>query len=173
MFKILFLIIKIILYLILFLIINFIILIIINYKNFNPDDFFEQCNFKKVFKENTYTWEFLLSDWLRDPSRYCSFSLLETEKNLKNFSKIDEKYFKNHKINFSFEIIENHINMKERNFSKKELDILKNIKNTLKTWEKEEEVVYKIFKIYENLEDYEICYYKKSENKGYCIVNHM
>lgn len=63
--------------------------------------------------------------------------------------------------------------MKERKFSEKQINILKNIKNTLRYWEKDEETLYNFFKIYKNLEDFEICYYKKFENKGYCIIQHM
>ena len=98
---------------------------------------------------------------------------METEKNLKNFIQIDKKYFENEEIKFMFESLDYFIKNKENYYKKEEIELLKNIKNDLKLWEKDKDTVYNFFYLKQWLQDSELCFYKKSENKGYCIVNHM
>ncbi len=134
---------------------------------------YEPCHFEKVFKKATFPWKHLFSSFWRDQTRFCSFSLLETEKNLKNFIQIDKKYFENEEIKFMFESLDYFIKNKENYYKKEEIELLKNIKNDLKLWEKDKDTVYNFFYLKQWLQDSELCFYKKSENKGYCIVNHM
>jgi hypothetical protein len=70
---------------------------------------------------------------------------LETEKNLKNFIQIDKKYFENEEIKFMFESLDYFIKNKENYYKKEEIELLKNIKNDLKLWEKDKDTVYNFF----------------------------
>lgn len=134
---------------------------------------YDTCRLLNIFEENTYTEKHLFSSYERDPLRICGFSILEEKENLKNFSKIDEEYFKNDKIKFAFENLDDFIKDEAKEYTDEEKEFLKNMKNLFLKWEKDEEILYNFFYIYDNFHDFEICYYKKSENKGYCIVNHM
>lgn len=134
---------------------------------------YDTCRLLNIFEENTYTEKHLFSSFWRDPYRICGFSILEEKENFKDFWKIDEKYFENDKIKFAFENLDDLIKDEAKEYTEKEKIFLKNMKDIFKKWEKDEEIVYNFFYIYDNKMDFEICYYKKSENKGYCIVNHM
>jgi len=70
---------------------------------------------------------------------------LETKKNLKNFIQIDKKYFENEEIKFMFESLDYFIKNKENYYKKEEIELLKNIKNDLKLWEKDKDTVYNFF----------------------------
>gem|GEM_PF-4794545 len=70
---------------------------------------------------------------------------METKKNLKNFIQIDKKYFENEEIKFMFESLDYFIKNKENYYKKEEIELLKNIKNDLKLWEKDKDTVYNFF----------------------------
>ena len=160
---------KIIIFIILVFILNIVILLIINYKNIDFDEIFDQCYFKKSFVEKTFSGEFLFTSSGRDSTRICSFLLYETSKNLKNFKKIDKKYFENKKIKSIFNILYHYTKELKEDESKLSKNIIKEIKN----WEKEENIFYKFFHIKENLPDYIVCFYNKNKNFGYCLIQHI
>lgn len=128
------------------------------------------CHFTDVFEKGTFSWKHLFSSIWRDPTRICSFSLSEDKENLKYFSKIDEKYFKSIDIKFALDNLDSFIKDKTNEYKTEEKKLLQNIKNEIKSWEKEDEILYNLFLFSQFSSDFWVCYYKKSENKGYCII---
>ena len=137
------------------------------------DEISDPCYFRKVFSEKSYDWKYSFETIWRDFTAICSYSLKETDENLKNFKKIDDEYFENQSVEFMFQNLEDPFTEERKYYKEKEIEVLKNIKSDLQNWEKNEEILYYYFIIEEWLSDYEVCYYKKSENKGYCVVVHI